>query len=83
LDSLHNSYLAAILQTRALRRREKKRRKRNIAQGLVSGIFGVGVILANTRFPALAAISYGLGGAAIHQAIRDWVGELSPHFSQS
>ena len=74
---LHESTKAQITESRPLGRKEKKKRKRKLAQGIASGIFGAGVIAADTQLPLLFAFSYGLGGGALHQALRDIVGEPS------
>jgi hypothetical protein len=75
LIEVHESTKLQIVVTRNMSRKEKKKRKRKIGQGIASAIFGTGVIAADTQMPVLFAFSYGLGGAALHQALRDIVGE--------
>jgi hypothetical protein len=75
LVAVHTSTKLEITASRELSRKEKKARKRKIGQGIASAIFGTGVIVADTQMPLLFAFSYGLGGGALHQAIRDIVGE--------
>jgi hypothetical protein len=75
LKDAHGSAKHRITASRAVGRKEKKRRKRRIAQGITSAIFGTGAIVADTKLPVLFAFSYGLGGSALHQALRDIVGE--------
>lgn len=70
----HKNTLSRFRESREMTRLKKKKRKRNIGQGIASSVFGVGVIVANTQLPTLFAFSYGLGGAALHQAMRDIVG---------
>ncbi len=77
LTEIHNATKEHISQSRELSRKEKKKRKRKIGQGVASAIFGTGVIVADTQLPLLFAFSYGLGGGALHQALRDIVGEAA------
>jgi hypothetical protein len=72
---LHQSTKVQLTESRTLARKEKKTRKRKLAQGITSAIFGTGVIAADTQLPLLFAFSYALGGSALHQALRDIVGE--------
>ncbi len=72
---LHRASVAQLDESREQPRREKKRRKRKVAQGVTSSIFGLGLFVVDSQFPQLASVSYGLGLAAIHQATRDLVGE--------
>jgi hypothetical protein len=74
LVTLHTSTKSQVAASRELPRIEKKKRKRNLAQGIASAVFGTAVVAANTQLPIVFAFSYGLGGGAIHQAIRDIVG---------
>ncbi len=75
LIDLHKSTKVQLSKSRSLDRKEKKKRKRKLAQGIASAIFGTGVIAADTQLPLLFAFSYGLGGGALHQALRDIIGE--------
>lgn len=75
LSNLHQAAKEGIAQSRALNRRAKKKRKRKVAQGVVSLSVGTGAIIANTNMPALAPYSYVLGCGALLQAARDLVGE--------
>ena len=75
LIEVHESTKAQIVVSRNLGRKEKKKRKRKLGQGVASAIFGTGVIVADSQLPVLFAFSYGLGGSALHQALRDIVGE--------
>jgi len=75
LVRVHESTKREVVATRLLSRKDKKRRKRKLGQGVASAIFGTGVIVADTQLPVLFAFSYGLGGAALHQAVRDIVGQ--------
>ncbi len=72
---LHESTKAQLSESRNLDRKKKKKRKRKLGQGIASAIFGTGIIAADTQLPLLFAFSYGLGGSALHQALRDIVGE--------
>ena len=72
---LHESTKMQLADSRRISRKEKKKRKRKLGQGIASAIFGAGIIAADTQFPLLFAFSYGLGGGALHQALRDIVGE--------
>jgi hypothetical protein len=75
LTLLHYSARQQIKEARKLSPKgKKKKRKRNVAQGIVSAIFGTGVITADIYLPALFVFSYGLGGSALHQALRDITG---------
>jgi hypothetical protein len=75
LDRLLKTAKEEGIKARALPRREKKERKRDLAKGIWSAVFGVGIIVADTQLPPLAAASYGVGLAALNQAGRDIVGE--------
>ena len=75
LVEVHESTKLEIATSRNMSRKDKKKRKRKLGQGIASAIFGTGVIAADTQMPLLFAFSYGLGGAALHQAFRDIVGE--------
>jgi hypothetical protein len=72
---LHESTKAKLTESRALNRKEKKKRKRKLAQGITSAIFGIGLIAADTLLPQMSDFSYGLGAGALLQALRDFVGE--------
>lgn len=79
LNMLHEK---ALLEVTAERnnpdRVEKKKRKRNIAQSITSALFGTGCLIGNsymlTGYPH-AAVSYAVGAAALHQSLRDVIGE--------
>ena len=58
-------------------RSAKKKRKRSVTQGIVSVVFGSGVMVANSYFIPSASISYGAAIIAFHQAARDFVGEAA------
>ena len=75
LVCVHQAAKGSVAESRSLGRKGKKRRKRKVAQGITSAVFGAGAIAADTQLPVLFAFSYGLGGAALHQAMRDLVGE--------
>ncbi len=70
----HDQAKTEIAKSREIPRKEKKERKNNIAQGVTSAVFGTAVIATNAQLPVLFAFSYGLGGSALHQAMRDIVG---------
>jgi hypothetical protein len=74
LIKAHNAAKEEVAKSRELSRTGKKKRKRGVGQGIVSAVFGTVVIAANTQLPIVFAFSYGLGGGAIHQALRDIVG---------
>ncbi len=71
---VHEASKNSLSESRNLTRIEKKKRKRNISQGIASAVFGTAAIAANTQLPIVFAFSYGLGGGALHQAMRDIVG---------
>jgi Fe2+ transport system protein B len=71
---LHKSIREMVASIRELPRKKKKKRKNSLSQGITSAVFGTVVIAANTQLPLVFAFSYGLGGGALHQAIRDIVG---------
>jgi len=71
---VHESVKIEIELSRTLPRKEKKKRKRQIAQGITSALFGSGVIVADVYAPPLFAFSYAAGAGAIHQALRDLIG---------
>ena len=75
LKSLHERYKAEIRRSREDPRKPKKKRKRKVLQGAASATVGTIVIVADTHFPPLFAFSYGLGGGALFQAIRDLIGD--------
>ena len=75
LAEAHVNAKRRVSSSRTLRRKPKKKTKRKVAQAITSAVFGTAAIVANTQLPALFAFSYGLGGAALHQALRDLVGE--------
>lgn len=75
LKSLHEHYKVEIRRSRENPRKEKKKRKRKVLQGAASATVGTIVIIADTHFPPLFAFSYGLGGGALFQAIRDLIGD--------
>ncbi|MCB0301869.1 MAG: hypothetical protein KDE52_17545 [Calditrichaeota bacterium] len=77
-ELLEKNHRKAVVMYDALRsekidRTSKKQRKRNIEKGIVSTIFGVGAIAANTQFPSLAVFSYMFALTALHKASRDFV----------
>jgi hypothetical protein len=75
LVEVHSAATRQIASSRSLNRRQKKKRKRKIGQGIASAVFGTAAIVADIQLPLVFAFSYGLGGAALHQALRDLVGE--------
>ncbi len=75
LVEVHAAATRQIASSRSLNRRQKKKRKRKIGQGVASAVFGTAAIVADIQLPLVFAFSYGLGGAALHQALRDLVGE--------
>ncbi len=70
----HEASKNSLSESRYLTRIKKKKRKRNISQGITSAVFGIAAIAANTQLAIVFAFSYGLGGGALHQAMRDIVG---------
>lgn len=75
LEALHKKYKAEIEASRQQPRKQKKKRKRKVLQGALSATVGTTVIIADSQFPPLFAFSYGLGGGALHQAVRDFIGD--------
>ena len=68
------------MSKKELTTKQKRRRKRDILRGTMSSAFGVGVIVGNSVLVvglgiATGALSYALGGTALHQAGRDFIGE--------
>lgn len=77
LTKAHKAIKEQVASSKKLPRKKKKLRKQNIGQGVVSAVFGVAVIASNTQLPMVFHFSFGLGGAALHQSIRDIVGTAS------
>lgn len=75
LQQVHDHTIAVVEEARTLDRKGKKIRKRDVKRGSLSATFGTGLIVGNTQFPPLAPVSYGAGLFALHQALRDFVGE--------
>jgi hypothetical protein len=75
LTEAHVNAKRRVSSSRSMPRKPKKKTKRKVAQAIASAVFGAAAIVANTQLPAVFAFSYGLGGAALHQALRDLVGE--------
>lgn len=75
LESLHQKYKSEIAASREQPRKEKKRRKRKVLQGVISATIGTTAIVVDIQFPPLFAFSYGFGGGALHQAVRDFIGD--------
>ena len=76
LQSLHRASKVELARAEKETRRDKKRRKRNVALGVSSGVFGACLIAGDSLFPPpLSVASYGLGGTAIYMAMRDLIGE--------
>ena len=74
--SLQSALMEEIEATRPLNRKQKKRRKRQIATGILFTVSGLGLLAGNTLVDSnLAGASYILGGNALMQAVRDLVGE--------
>jgi hypothetical protein len=74
LKQLHEATKTAYAQSRDLPKTKKKQRKRNVGQGITSGVIGLILISSNGIYAPDFVVSYTLGGGAIHQAIRDLVG---------
>lgn len=73
---LHAEIIQQYVAARSLPRKQKKRRKRNIAAAVSLTAVGIGLILSNTPYDTIpAAYSYILGGNALIQALRDLIGE--------
>lgn len=74
--SLQSALMEEIEAARPLTRKQKKRRKRQIATGILFTVAGLGLLAGNTLMDSdLAGASYILGGNALMQAVRDLVGE--------
>jgi hypothetical protein len=78
LVKAHVAAKKAIEAARPLSRKVKKKRKRDVALGLTSLSLGAFMIIGNTQLPPMAAFSYAVGAGAVHQAVRDLVGEVPP-----
>lgn len=79
LNEIHERAITEVtLQRQNPDRVEKKRRKRNVAQSILSALFGTGCLIGNSYalagFPP-AGFSYAVGAQAIHQSLRDAIGE--------
>ena len=75
LVAVHEATKLHLAAARKMSRKDKKKRKRKLGEGLASAVFGTGIIAADSQLPPLFVFSYGLGGGALHQALRDIVGE--------
>jgi len=75
LRSLHAAAKRQVADSRPLRRKPKKSRKRQVAKGTVSLVIGTACFVANANLPTLMAWSYAAGFGALHQALRDLIGE--------
>ena len=75
LVAVHEATKLHMAAARKMSRKDKKKRKRKLGQGVASAVFGTGIIAADSQLPPLFVFSYGLGGGALHQALRDIVGE--------
>ncbi len=76
IDELHQRVTTGIDSARQIQPRiPKKKRKREIAQGITSIIFGAGCAVANSYFPATMSFSYAASLAAFGQAARDIIGK--------
>ena len=75
LVAVHEATKLHLAAARKMSRKDKKKRKRKLGVGLASAVFGTGIIAADSQLPPLFVFSYGLGGGALHQALRDIVGE--------
>lgn len=73
LRALHGMAKERLSKSRVLGRKEKKKRKRKLGQGTTSLLLGAGAIALNAHISF--APSYGIGGGALIQAGRDFVGE--------
>ncbi|MBN1142707.1 MAG: F0F1 ATP synthase subunit delta [Deltaproteobacteria bacterium] len=74
LEAAHRAAKDELAKSRELPRKKKKKRKRHLGQGIASAVFGAMAMVANTQLPIVFAFSYGLGGGALHQALRDIIG---------
>lgn len=70
---LHEAVKKQIEASRQKPRVPKKKRKRNVAMAAASAVFGAAVIIADAPSPAVFSFSYGLGGSAVFQAMRDLI----------
>lgn len=83
LTEIHKSTIVRIQELRELpleesAGKEKRKRKREIRRAVLSGTWGTAMIVSNIAFAAatsLITISLALGGTAIHQALRDAIGD--------
>jgi hypothetical protein len=74
---LYAEIVQQLAEARALSRKPKKQRKRQITLGVIFTAIGIGLLVANTQGDvASSAYSYILGGNALFKAIRDLVGEV-------
>lgn len=73
---VHADAKSQINKSRELPRKEKKSRKRDVRRGVYSVTFGSGILVANTVAGPSFLFSYGIACIAIHQAGRDFIGDL-------
>lgn len=73
---MQTALLEAVLTARQLGRKPKKRYKRKITLGIVLTTIGVALLVGNTQvLDNTPNASYILGGNALFQAMRDFVGD--------
>lgn len=77
LENLHKKYKSEIEASRKQPRKQKKRRKRKVLQGVVTTTLAVGAIIVDLEFLNVFPFSYELGAGALFQAIRDFIGDPS------
>ncbi|MUL39504.1 hypothetical protein [Gloeocapsopsis dulcis] len=75
LPAIHGAIVKGYKSARSKPRKQKKSRKRKIAQGAFRTTTGISLIAVDTALPELATFSYALGGSALLQAGADFIGE--------
>lgn len=76
-EGLQNHLISEVPKVRKVGKKDKKARKRDLLRGAFSTTFGAGIAAANTLMPSTYLFSYSIAAIAIHQGIRDFIGDPS------
>jgi len=76
LKKTHRSIIESNRISLELPRKTKKGRRRDLTQGAFNVLAGTAIIVANTKFPPSFVVSYALGGSALLEGTRNFIGKI-------
>ena len=75
LQAHHRRTIDENMESMGLPRKKKKARRIDVKKASFNLLTGTAIIVANTKFAPTFVVSYALGGGAVLQAARDFIGD--------